>query len=129
MRQRVLVIDDEPHVVQVMKTFLVRAGFTVDTATNGEDGLRLIREHQPDAVITDYEMPRLDGRALIEATLAINDTCPSLIVLVTSRTDKELRDWINQIDRIGFVEKPASPRRLVRYIEEQLASATLEKAS
>ena len=39
MSQRVLVIDDEPHVVQVMKAFLVRAGFAVDTAANGEDGL------------------------------------------------------------------------------------------
>ena len=74
-------------------------------------------------------MPRMDGRALIEETLAINDTHPSLIVLVTSRTDKELRDWVSQVDRVGFVEKPASPRRLVRYIEEQLDASTLEKAS
>ncbi len=129
MNQRVLVIDDEPHVVQVMKTFLTRAGFTVDTAANGEEGLRLIRENHPDAVITDYEMPRMDGRALIEAALESNDGGPSLIVLLTSRTDTELREWVNQIDRIGFVEKPASPRRLVRYIEDRLQVRELEAAS
>lgn len=129
MNQRVLVIDDEPHVVQVMKTFLTRAGFTVDTAANGEEGLRLIRENHPDAVITDYEMPRMDGRALIEAALESNDGGPSLIVLLTSRTDTELRDWVNQVDRIGFVEKPASPRRLVRYIEDRLQVRELEAAS
>ncbi len=129
MNQRVLVIDDEPHVVQVMKTFLTRAGFTVDTAANGEEGLRLIRENHPDAVITDYEMPRMDGRALIEAALESNDGGPSLIVLLTSRTDTELRDWVNQVDRIGFVEKPASPRRLVRYIQDRLQLRELEAAS
>ncbi|MCZ6889922.1 MAG: response regulator [Gammaproteobacteria bacterium] len=129
MNHRVLVIDDEPHVVQVMKTFLTRAGFTVDTAANGEEGLRLIRENHPDAVITDYEMPRMDGRALIEAALESNDGGPSLIVLLTSRTDTELRDWVNQVDRIGFVEKPASPRRLVRYIEDRLQVRELEAAS
>ncbi|MCZ6771141.1 MAG: response regulator [Proteobacteria bacterium] len=129
MNQRVLVIDDEPHVVQVMKTFLTRAGFTVDTAANGEEGLRLIRENHPDAVITDYEMPRMDGRALIEAALESNDGGPSLIVLLTSRTDTELREWVNQVDRIGFVEKPASPRRLVRYIEDRLQVRELEAAS
>ena len=129
MNQRVLVIDDEPHVVQVMKTFLARAGFAVDIAANGEEGLRLIRENHPDAVITDYEMPRMDGRALIEAALELNDSGPRLIVLVTSRTDTELRDWVNQVDRIRFVEKPASPRRLVRYIEDRLQPRALEASS
>ncbi len=74
-------------------------------------------------------MPRMDGRALIEAALESNDGGPSLIVLLTSRTDTELREWVNKVDRIGFVEKPASPRRLVRYIEDRLQVRALDAAS
>lgn len=129
MSHRILVIDDEPHVIQVMKTFLTRAGFLVDTAANGREGLELVRSNRPDAVITDFEMPKMNGRELIEQLLADNATHPSLIVLVTSRTDPELREWISATDRVGFVEKPASPRRLVRYIESRLQHPAIEAAS
>ena len=128
MSRRILVVDDEPHVTQVMKTFLSRAGFIVDTAANGQEGLELVRSNRPDAVVTDFEMPQMNGRQLIEQLLADDVTCPSLMVLVTSRTDIELREWVEHHDRVGFVEKPASPRRLVHYIEARLAATPLEVA-
>lgn len=129
MSKRVLVIDDEPHVTQVMKTFLQRADFIVDVATNGEQGLALCREHCPDAVVTDFEMPRMNGRELIETLLADAAVSPRLIVLVTSRTDVELREWVARMDRVDFVEKPASPRRLVRFIAARLAAPRLKAVS
>lgn len=129
MSHRILVVDDEPHVTQVMKTFLSRAGFVVDIAANGLAGLELVHSNRPDAVITDFEMPLMDGRQFIEQLLADNDAYPSLMVLLTSRTDVELRQWVERTERVGFVEKPASPRRLVRYIETHLERASIEAVS
>jgi two-component system OmpR family response regulator len=128
MSQRILVVDDEPHVTQVMKAFLSRAGFIVETAANGQAGLEVARAIRPAAVITDFEMPGMDGRQLIERLLADDEVRPSFIVLLTSRTDVELREWVERTNCVGLVEKPASPRRLVRYIEASLAAKPLEVA-
>ena len=113
MNACVLVVDDEAHVLQVMRTFLERAGFVVHTASNGVDGYKVFEETQPDAIITDFEMPQRNGRELIEQVLLSDTSTPSLIYLVTSRTDVELRDWVERTERVFFLEKPASPRRLV----------------
>lgn len=128
MSHLILVVDDEPHVTQVMKAFLSRAGFIVETAANGQEGLERARTNRPDAMITDFEMPRMDGRQLIEQLLADDQICPGFMVLMTSRTDVELRDWVKRTGRVEFVEKPASPRRLVRFIEARLAGEPLEVA-
>lgn len=129
MSARVLVIDDEPHVTQVMKTFFARANFEVDVATNGEEGRALFAAHAPDAVITDFEMPLVNGRELIESLLADEQKSPRVIVLVTSRTDAELREWVAGMERVDFVEKPASPRRLVRFVESRLGKPQIKAVS
>lgn len=129
MSGSVLVVDDEAHVLQVMRTFLERAGFSVHTAANGEDGLRIVQQHQPNAVITDYEMPHLNGRELIERVLGFDKQRPCVMFLVTSRTDNELREWVTQTESVFFMEKPASPRRLVQSLKEKLRLLPLETAS
>lgn len=123
MSLRVLVVDDEPHVTQVLKTFLARAGFIVDVAANGKDGLLSCSKNPPDAVITDFEMPEMDGRELIDTLVAQDEDFPRLIILVTSRTDADLREWVDGQNRVEFVEKPASPRRLVQFVETQLKNS------
>jgi two-component system response regulator ResD len=129
MSTAVVVVDDEPHVLQVMRTFLERAGFAVHTAANGEDGLQLVRKFEPAAVITDFEMPQLNGRELIERVMDIEDGPTRLMFLVTSRTDLELRDWVEQYECVYFLEKLASPRRLVQLLKERLLSVPSQAVS
>ncbi len=129
MSEAVLVVDDEAHVVEVMRTFLQRAGFQVHAAANGEDGLRVAETHHLDAVISDFEMPRIDGREMIERLLARQGTVPRVLFLVTSRTDSDLRDWVERTEGVFFVEKPASPRRLVQNLTACLRGEPLEATS
>jgi len=59
--QRILVVDDEPHIVQILKFTLEKAGYQVFTASNGEEGLQQVKELQPSLVILDVMMPIMDG--------------------------------------------------------------------
>lgn len=129
MSTTVLVVDDEPHVLQVMQTFLERADFTVLTASNGEDGLNQAEKHHPDAIITDFEMPRVNGRELLQQILAGSEWTPRVIYLVTSRTDADLRAWVERTACVQFLEKPASPRRLVQSLKDAFNAPAMDIAS
>ena len=111
--KRILLIDDEPHVIRVLRQALERAGYSVDTASNGILGLEKIYQNPPDVVITDIQMPKMTGQELCQR---IQDEMPErkfLIYIVTSRTEIEHREWSSRIDNLCFIEKPVSVRQLL----------------
>ena len=62
--KRILIVDDEPHVVRVLKLALERAGYLVDQAGDGKEALEYLQRSEPDVLITDIDMPRMTGREL-----------------------------------------------------------------
>lgn len=115
---RILIVDDEPHVIRVLKLALTRIGIVVDEAHNGINALDYLRSHQPDAVITDIDMPRMDGRTLCER---ITDMFPYRefpIFIMTARAELEHRDWARSIPNMTFMEKPLSIRKLIKALDE-----------
>jgi CheY-like chemotaxis protein len=118
---RVLIVDDEPHVIRVLKLSLSRIGMEVDEAYNGVNALEYLKAHQPDVVITDIDMPRMDGRTLCNR---IDEMFPDRefpIFIMTARAELEHRDWSRSIPNLTFMEKPLSIRKLIRALNEQLA--------
>ena len=118
---RVLIVDDEPHVIRVLKLALTRIGIEVDEAYNGVNALEYLESHQTDAVITDIDMPRMDGRVLCDR---IDEMFPDRefpIFIMTARAELEHRDWSRSIPNLTFMEKPLSIRKLVRVLNEKLA--------
>ena len=116
---RVLIVDDEPHVIRVLKLALSRIGLKVDEARDGINALEYMESHRPDAVITDIDMPRMDGRTLCHR---IDEMFPERqfpIFVMTARTELEHRDWSRNIRNLTFMEKPLSIRKLVRALSEQ----------
>ena len=111
--KKVLLVDDEPHVVHVLKLFLKKNGFEVITANNGEQGLKMVLSDKPDVVITDIQMPKMSGQDLCDRLLKESPDIDRRLIVMTSRTDSELRDWAKSFDQLDFLEKPLSPRRLV----------------
>ena len=115
---RILIADDEPHVIRVLKMALERAGYEVDSAPNGQVALERIKAGHPDVLVTDIQMPLMSGRELCES---IQDEMPDrkfLIFVVTSRTEVEHREWSSSMSNLRFLEKPVSVRKLVSVIEE-----------
>lgn len=115
---RILIADDEPHVLRVLKMSLERAGYSVDVSANGREALEMIRRQPPDVLITDIQMPLMNGEELCRE---IQQSMPErnfVIFVLTSRTEIEHRQWSREITSLQFLEKPVS----IRELTEKLAS-------
>ncbi len=111
--KRILIVDDEPHVVRILRQALDKAGYDVDTACNGVIALEKITQQAPDILIADIQMPKMTGQELCQR---IQEELPErefLIFIVTSRTEIEHREWSSRIDNLIFLEKPISVRQLL----------------
>ncbi len=118
MSARVLLVDDEPHVLRLMRLKLEGAGYRVETAGNGKEGLAKLQRQQPDILITDIQMPEMTGQELCQFIARHYPERDFLIVLLTSRTEIEHRRWSADIDNLWFVEKPVSMRKLLDRLAE-----------
>jgi len=126
--KKILIVDDHAPVIRVLKLGIEEAGYEVDTASNGSECLVKLCSEQPDFLVTDIDMPRMSGKELCQA---IEDQFPDRefpIVVLTSRTEMEHRDWTRNIDNLAFMEKPVSVRRLLSHIGKSLDEPSLGAA-
>lgn len=121
--KRVLVVDDEPFNVRILKLNLQREGYDVTTALDGEEALQAIALSQPDAIITDIQMPRMDGISLCQNIRKTLSDKKVLIVLTTSRTEREYRELAADLGGIKFMEKPISLRALTAMFKDYFSSS------
>lgn len=112
----ILIVEDSPTIRQTLTTLLSLSGFRVETAEDGEEGLgRLRRGLQPDLIITDLYMPRLDGLALTRAARKMLVSTPILLLTVENRRDK--RELARQAGATGWLLKPVAPKTLLNAIQ------------
>ena len=114
---RALVVDDEPALADVVTSYLVREGFEVEIALNGEDALARARVLDPDVVVLDLGLPGIDG---IEVCRRMRTFSDCYVVMLTARTD-ELDTLVGlSVGADDYVTKPFSPRELVARIRAML---------
>ena len=109
----VMIVDDEAHVIRVLRLMLERAGYTVTSANDGNEALGKLAAGRPDVMISDIQMAGMDGRELCHAVRERypDETFP--ILVMTSMTASEERSWVRGLANVEFLEKPLSPRQLV----------------
>jgi len=107
---RVLVIDDDPAVRELMGRYLGREGFRVTVAASGDEGLRLARELKPDAITLDVMMPGLDGWAVLGALKADRTTADIPVVMLTIVDDRNLGYTLGAVE---YLTKPIERERLL----------------
>lgn len=121
--RRVLVIDDEAHIVQVLSLKLRNAGYEVLTASDGEEGFEIARKSIPDLIITDFQMPYMTGLELCQALSKEAATASIPILMLTAR-GYALDDEDIALGNIREVlSKPFSPRSIVQLVEQTLGSS------
>ncbi|TDC21222.1 response regulator transcription factor [Streptomyces sp. 8K308] len=108
--QRVLVVDDDPTVTEVVAGYLGRAGFVVDRAADGRGALARAATHPPDLVVLDLMLPGLDGLTICRE---LRRSGPVPVVMLTARGDEEDRILGLEVGADDYVTKPFSPRELV----------------
>ncbi len=118
----VLVVDDEPRIVGLVREYLDRAGFAVLEAADGTQALDLFAEHQPDAVVLDLGLPDMDGVDLLRR-LRADSSVP--ILVLTARADELDRVLGLELGADDYVVKPFGPRELVARIRALLRRPSL----
>nr|WP_326847171.1 response regulator transcription factor [Streptomyces kaniharaensis] len=117
---RILVIDDDPTVAEVVAGYLTRAGHQVDRAADGAQGLALARTARPDLLVLDLMLPGLDGLEVLRRVRASAEGAGLPVVLLTAKGDEADRILGLELGADDYVTKPFSPRELVLRVQSVL---------
>ena len=120
MSRKILIADDEQHILDTVRAYLKEAGFEVLAVKNGRDALVYFHNEHPDLVILDVMMPELDG---LEAARLIRRESDVPILFLTARVDDTDRIMGLEIGADEYVTKPFSPRVLVAQVRALLRRA------
>ena len=124
MPHRILVVDDEMYIVNILDFSLESEGFEVLSAANGEEALRVAMETVPDLVILDVMMPKIDGFEVCRALKAKDETKKVPIILLTAKDRDADRKKGEEVGCDAYITKPFSPARLMERIRALLAASS-----
>lgn len=116
--KKILLVDDERHALRILRLSLERQGYDIATCNNGQEAFDALQQITPDVLITDIQMPKMTGEELCKKIQQTYPDRPYLIIIATSRTEIEHREWSANIDNLKFMEKPVSMRNLIRILDE-----------
>jgi two-component system, OmpR family, alkaline phosphatase synthesis response regulator PhoP len=123
MSYRILLCDDEVHILRAAEFKLQRAGYDVVCAFDGQEALEQVALQKPDLVVTDCQMPRLDGLGLVRHLRSRPETCDLPIIMLTAKGLELPREQLQEQWRVSAVLcKPFSPRELAKCVEEVLTA-------
>jgi len=117
-KQKVLIVDDEPVILENLAAFLERSGFEVEKANNGLVGLEQVESFKPDAIVLDVMMPELDGRQMLRVLRDKEDWTP--IILLTEVGDATDRAMALTEGADDYLNKPYDPHELSARIQSLL---------
>jgi len=117
MAQRILVVDDEKHIIQLVKLYLTNEGYLVESAANGREALDKIRQTRPDLVVLDLMLPETSG---LEVTRLLRQESDIPIIMLTARDEAEDRVAGLELGADDYVTKPFNPRELAARVKAVL---------
>ena len=121
---RVLVVDDDEVIRQLIAVNLTLEGFDVITAVDGQDCLEKVAEAQPDVITLDVMMPRLDGWVTATQLRRNPQTAGIKVVLITARAQEDDRSRGRQIGVDAYLTKPFDPAEMIRVVRELAGAPT-----
>jgi two-component system, cell cycle response regulator DivK len=118
-QSRILVVEDNPKNLKLVRDVLTYSGFEVLEATSGEDGVRLAHEDSPDLILMDLQLPGIDGaEALRQIRMSGENQVPVVAVTAFAMNDDRKRAFESGFD--GYLEKPISVRALPQQVRDFL---------
>ena len=121
--KKILVADDETHILHVVSLKLRNAGFNVLTARDGQEALELAQSEHPDLIITDYHMPQLSGLELCQRLKQDPATSGIPAIMLTARGYHLEPHDTQQSGILRMLSKPFSPRQLLTTVNEIMTQA------
>ena len=122
---RILVVDDEPAIVRLMEYVLDRQGYTVRSAADGEEALRIVGEFQPELIILDVMMPRKDGYTVAEAIRSDPALAGIPIIMLSAKAqDRDVEQGL-AVGANLYLTKPFGPDGLLETVAQCLMASRL----
>ncbi len=115
--QTILLVDDEPHIVELAQMYLEKEGFAVHSALDGETALQMIATVRPDLVVLDLMLPKVDGWEICRRVRAESDLP---IIMLTARDDAVDKIVGLELGADAYLTKPFNPRELVAWVKAVL---------
>ncbi|WP_421855135.1 response regulator [Oricola sp.] len=116
MHKKVLTVDDSRTMREMLRHCLAGAGFDVVTAEDGADGIDKLKETRPDVVITDINMPVMDGFEFIESVRQSSEYNRIPILVLTTESAPEKKQRAQDAGATGWIVKPFDPEKLTRAV-------------
>lgn len=123
-KQKILIVDDEPDILELIEYNLKKEGYQVYTASNGVEAIAAAKKHLPDLIILDIMMPKLDGIETCRQLRAIPEFKSTFIVFLTARSEEYSEISGFNVGADDYIAKPIKPRALISRINAILRRNT-----
>ena len=127
MKPRILVVDDEPDIIELVEFNLKQAGYVVTTAADGAEALKKIRAQKPDLIVLDVMLPEMDGFEICKALRLDEATAKLPIIMLTAKAAEIDRVLGLELGADDYLTKPFSPRELLLRVKKMLARSQTEE--
>ncbi len=116
-KKKILVVDDEKHIVRLVQVNLERAGYEVATAYDGVEALEKVEKENPDMIVLDVMMPRKDGFETLKELQANPKTKDIPVIMLTAKAqDADIfKGWASGVS--SYLTKPFNPRELLTFVD------------
>jgi len=121
MKKTVLTVDDSRTMRAILRNVLIEAGFDVVQADDGMHGLEVLLKASPDVIVTDLNMPRLNGFEFVERVRCDARHRAVPILVLTTECDQEKKDRARRAGATGWITKPFDPEKLMSAIRRVAA--------
>jgi two-component system alkaline phosphatase synthesis response regulator PhoP len=124
-KQKILIVDDEPDILELIEYNLKKEGYQVYTASNGLEAIQQAKKHHPDLIILDIMMPKLDGIEACRQLRAVPEFKTTFMVFLTARSEEYSEISGFNVGADDYIAKPIKPRALISRINAILRRNTM----
>jgi DNA-binding response OmpR family regulator len=118
--KKILIVDDEKPIREMLKKFLTKKGYEVYDADNGEDAVRIVKENMPYIVLLDIRMPKSDGIEVLRKIKEVNKDIG--VIMITAVSETAIAEKCMELGAFDYITKPIS----LEYLEECLLAKLLD---
>lgn len=120
LKKKILVIDDEPGLVEMLSELLSEENYQVFTAMNGQQGLEQLAKEKPDLILLDIKMPDWDGRDLLAKIKGTSETSSIPVIMLTAVTETKSIIHSQSMKASDYIMKPFKHEELLRQIRRHI---------
>ncbi len=118
--QRIMAVDDSESIRQMVAFALEQGGYTIIQAQNGRKALKKLKDTDVDMIITDLDMPEMDGISLIKQVRSMSAHQKTPILILTTKSDGAIKDQVKALGANGWIIKPFRPKQLLAVVQNFL---------